>query len=441
MKKIIGLSLLICAAFPVQGEDLVDVYRLALLNDPAIEVARYTRKVEEEKYPQALAGLLPEIGLTGSNSLSEVRNKFSTTLSVERDIHSWNWTIQLTQPLYRMQNYHAYRESRFFVQQALAQYKLAEQDLILRLTQAYFGVMSATEEINVVELELAAAKEQLRKAESGYKKGIMAIAEVYEARANIDLARSNLVASNGELDTRRAELEKIIDVIPEPLARLSPEATIPPPVPGNQSYWVDLAKQQSPIVRVANLGLIIAETVIKKNRSEHSPTLDLIVSLREYYSDGSETTPFDYATAGDTREIGIQFNLPLYSGGATSSRVAEAIANKYRAGAELEVAVRQATTDAKQAYTGVLNGLAEIAALKSAVKSGQTIVEESRAGFKMGLYDNYKVLDAEQKFFEARRDLIKTRYETIFQGLKLKAAIGDLKDQDLINVNSMLIPQ
>jgi outer membrane protein len=437
--RFIFVLMLAVLVLPAFGKDLVDVYRLSLLNDPTFEVARYTLKAEEERLPQARSGLLPKINLSGTNNLSQVENKFSNSAPVDRDVHAWNWSLKLTQPLLNLEQYQGYKEAELSVDRARAQYQLERQDLILRVIQAYFGVMSSAEEIKVIEKQVMAAEEQLRKVKAGFEDGMMAISDVLEGKANLDMSRSDLVVAKSKLDTKKSELEKIIDVVPESLSGLMPDAEILPPNPDNQQYWVDLAKRNSWIVHVARFGLFASEASVRKFRSVHAPTLDLVMSWGENYSSGSASIPTDYATSGSTGQIGLQFNVPLYEGGATSSRVAEAMANKYRSGAELDVSIRQASADAKQAFTSVVNGVAQIVALQTAMLSGKSMMEESRMGFDVGLYDNTKVLDSEQKYYEANRDLIKIRYETLFQCLKLKAAVGGLTEQDLVETNSMLV--
>jgi len=424
---------------PARSADLLDIYRLALRNDPTFEVARYSLKAAREKYPQAVAGLLPTVTASGTNNVTGAKNQFSNALGVSRDVHAWNWSLQLTQPLIRMQNMYAYDESKVVLEQAQAQYNLAEQDMILRVTQAYFLVLTSREGIRVAEAELSATEEQLELARHGFEKGVAAITEVREGQSRADLARSHLVAARNELDARNAELGKIVDEVPEQLAALGTTVPIPPPQPSDQKFWIDQARENNPAVRAAQSGLLVAEAIVGKTRAEHTPTLDLVASYGESYSSGSTTMPTDYASKGQIRQFGVQFNVPLFAGGATSSHVAEVMANKYRAGAELEVARRQAATDARLAFSGVVNGLSQIAALESAVESSQSMVNESHAGYELGIYNNVKVLDAEQQLYTAKRDLVKARYETLFQALKLKAATGMLSEDDLIIANALLM--
>ena len=419
--------------------DLLDIYRLALRNDPTFEVARYTLRAAQEKYPQAVAGLLPTVSASGSNNVIRAHNEFSTSAAVLRDIHTWNWTLQLTQPLFRIQNVYAYNEAKVVLEQAQAQYNLAAQEMILRIAQAYFGVLASREGIKVAEAELAATEEQLDLAKQGFEKGVAAITDVREGQSRSDLARSHLVQAKNEIDAKSAELGKIVDEVPEQLAALDPSASIPLPQPYDQQEWIKQARENNPAVRAAMSGLLVAEAAVGKARAEHAPTLDLVASYGENYSSGSTTMPADFASKGQNKLLGVQFTVPLFAGGGTSSRVAEMMANKYRAGAELEVARRQAATDAKVAFAGVANGLSQITALESAVESSQSAISGSHAGYNLGIYKNIDVLNAEQQFYTSKRDLVKARYETLLQALKLKAAAGILNGEDMISINSLLV--
>jgi len=438
-KKSAGVLFIGCSCFSAYGADLLDVYRLALRNDPTFEVARYTLNAAKEKYPQALAGLLPTLSLNGSNNVTQAKNQFSNADAVSRDVHSWNWTLQLTQPLIRLQNWYAYGEAGVALEQAQAQYNVAEQDMILRVVQAYFGVLASRKGIRVAEAELAATEEQFELSKRGFERGITAITDVRESRSRVDLARSHLVAARNDLDAMNAELGKIVDDVPSQLAALDLSVDLPLPQPNDKQAWIAQARANNPAVRAAQAGLLVAEKVVGKTRSEHAPTLDLVASYGENYSTGSTIMPTDFASRGLSNQIGIQYTVPLFAGGGTSSHVAEAIANKYRAGAELEVARRKAATEARVAFAGVVNGVSQVAALVSAVESSQSAVSGSHAGYKAGVYNNIDVLNAEQQFYTVTRDMVKARYETLLQGLKLKAAAGILNNVDLIFTNALLV--
>lgn len=436
--SVIGVLLFGTSCMSAHGADLLDVYRLALRNDPAFEVARYSLNAAGEKYPQAVAGLLPTLSASGSNHVTQAENQFSNAAAVSRNVHAWNWSLQLTQPLIRMQNLYAYDEASRVLEQAQAQYSLAQQDMVVRIAQAYFGVQASRESIKVAGAELAATEEQLVLAQRGFEKGIAAVTDVREGQARVDLAHSHLVAAQNDLDAMTAELGKIVDEVPAQLAALDPAVTIPPPEPYDQQVWINQAKENNPAVRAAQAALLVAEAAVGKSRAEHAPTLDLVASYGENYSSGSTTMPTDFASRGLSNQVGIQYTVPLFAGGAPSARVAEAVANKYRAGAELEVARRRAATDARVAFAGVVNGLAQIVALVTAVDSSLSAVNGRHAGYKAGVYSNIDVLNAEQQFYTVQRDLVKARYETLLQALKLKAAAGILGEEDLVATNSLL---
>lgn len=425
---------------PVYSADLLDIYRLALRNDPTFEVARHRLKAAQQKHPQALAGLLPTVNINGANNLTQAQTQFSNSPSINRNVHAWNWSLQLAQPLIRLQNLYAYDEADHAVEQAQAQYALAEQDMILRIIQAYFGVLSSREGIRVAKAEQAATEAQLALAQHGFEKGIAVITDVREGQSRVDLAGSHIVTAQNELDAKRAELAKIVDDIPEQLAVLDSAVFFPLPQPSDLQYWIHQARENNPAVRAAYSGLMVTEAIVGKARSEHAPTLDLIASYGGNYSSGMTALPTDYASKGQSKQLGIQFTVPLFAGGGVNSRVVEALSNKERVSAELEVARRQAATDARLAYAGVVSGSSQITALESAVLSSLTMVKQSHAGYQQGIYNNAKVLDAEQQYYTAQRDLMKARYEMLLQALKLKAATGTLSEADLINANTFFVP-
>jgi outer membrane protein len=433
-----GLLALAGVSLPAHSADLLEVYRLAQDNDPTFEAAHYAYVAAQQKIPQARAGLLPVVNITGNDNATRVSSQFSNSPQVSRDIQAWTWTLQLTQPLIRMQSIFAYRESESLVDQARAQYAQAEQDLILRVTQAYFDVLVAQESIVVADTQLKAAEEQLALAKRGFETGANAITDVHEAKSRIDLARAQRIAALNELEAKRAELEKIVGDAPATLAALLPAEVVPKPQPDDVKAWVDQARDNNPAVQAPKAALKTAEAEISRNRAEYLPTLDLVASYGQNYSSGTPNLPNDFSTRANTSQAGLQLTVPLFAGGATNSRVTEAIANKNKAAAELETARRQAGTDAKQAYSAIVNGLAQIEALESAVDSSRSAVKGNQIGYKLGIHINIDVLNAEQQLYSAQRDLVKARYDTLLQGLKLKAAAGILTESDVVVVNGLL---
>lgn len=432
-----GLGLMVCLS--AHAEDLLAVYRLAQHNDPTFEAAQYSLEAAQQKIPQARAGLLPVLSANGNDNATRAESTFTGIPTVNRNVRAWTWTIQLTQPLIHVQNLYAYSESKFLVEQAQAQFEQAEQDLILRVAQAYFDVLGAQQSIAVAEGQVRATSEQLALVKHGFQAGTYAVTDVDEAQSRFDLARSQRVAALNELANKRAELEKIVGPEPELLDTLQPTVATPRLLPDDVTAWIDQARTNNPAVRAQIAALSAAQAGVRKYRAAYLPTLDLVASKNANSSSGSLTTPNDFATRANSEQIGVQLAIPLFEGGATHSHVVEAIANMNKAAAELEVARRQAATDAKQAYTAIMNGLAQIEALDSAVLSSHEAVKGNQAGFKLGVHMNIDVLNAEQQLFTAQRDLNKARYDTLLQGLKLKAAAGILAEADILTFNALLV--
>ena len=181
-----------------------------------------------------------------------------------------------------------------------------------------------------------------------------------------------------------------------------------------------------------------AEFSLKKARAAYFPTLDFVATYGKNYSSGILTMPIDYASRINSREVGVELNMPIFTGGLLSSRVSEALENKYKASAELELARRQAGTDARIAYTGIVNGISKIKALQLVVESGRNAVKGNIVGYRLGIHSNIDVLISEQQLYAAQRDLAKAKYDTLFQGLKLKAAAGILTESDVVEINTLL---
>ncbi|HCA27165.1 MAG TPA: type I secretion protein TolC [Betaproteobacteria bacterium] len=428
------------AILPARGANLLDIYHLAQNNDPTFRAARYTLAAAQEKIPQARAGLLPNLSMNGGKNRTRATSTFTDTPTVRRSVDAWTWTLKLTQPLFRMQKVFAYKESKFQVRQARAQFAQAEQALILRVAQAYFGVVTAQETISAAKAQLQATRAQFAQAKRGFRDGTHAITDMYEAQSRMALAHSQLVSARDALEIKRAALEKIVGPISAPLDRLRPAIAVPQPQPDVPRPWIAQSQENNPAVQAQRAALAAAEAEVSKNRAAHLPTLDWSVSYGKNNTSGNIANPTDYATRSKSIQTGVQLNIPIYAGGAINARIAEAMANEYKAQAELEAARRQAGADARQAYAGIENGLSKIKALDSAVTSSKSAVKGNRIGFKLGIRMNINVLNAEKQLYTARRDLAKARYGALFQGLKLKAAAGILAASDLQALDSLLGP-
>jgi outer membrane protein len=342
-------------------------------------------------------------------------------------------------PLVRPQAIVAYRESHQQVAQSEAAVTLAEQDLIVRVANAYFDVLTAQESLAAADAEVKATEEQQALARRSFAKGVSSITDVDEATTHAESSRSQRLATQTDLEVKRAELEKITGITPAELAPLRPDAQILPPDPQDPGMWVAQAKENHPSVVAFVASVQVARLEVEKARLARLPTLDAVASYGRNYSSGNNINPIDYATNAHIRQAGVQLTLPILDGGGLHAQVGEARARQHRAEADLEGARRQAAVDARSAYEAVVNGIAQIKALRAAIDASVNSVKGNLAGYKLGLRINSDVLEAERERYAAQRELAKARYDALLQGLKLKAATGTLGVADVRAVNEMLV--
>jgi outer membrane protein len=418
--------------------DLMQIYQEAKSHDPVLEAARYRRDAVRQKLPQARAGLLPTLNLTGRTDHTSADVSFDRSPQIDRNVNSHQLKLELTQPLLRRQNWLSYTQADLQVAQAELQFTLAHQESMLRTSQAYFDVLAAQDVLAVAEKQSNAMQAQLDLVTRGRQAGTAAVTDVYEARSRSDLAKAQVIAATNDLEIKRSALEQIVGVVTEKLAVLRVDVHVPAPNPVEPATWISAAREQSYPVRIQQAAIEIAEREIERNRAGHWPSLDFVASKSKDYSSGSVTSPTDLETRSNSTVVGVQLSLPLYAGGAINAKVSEAQSLMYQARADLETIQRNAAYNVRQAYAGVVNGLAQIDAMEQAVLSSKSAVEGNRIGYRVGTRINVDVLNAEQQLYSAERDLSRARYETIMQTLRLKAAIGQLEESDLAVINRFL---
>jgi outer membrane protein len=434
---IAGAMALSAVALQAHAADLLEIYHQAQANDPTFAVAFHGYEAAQEKFPQARAGNLPTVNLTGNRNFTDAQASFNGSAPAKQGVYAWTWAVQLTQPIMRPQNILAYYESEAQVESAAAEFAQAEQDMILRVAQAYFDVLVAQETVASAEVQLQAMQEQGVVARRGYELGTASITDSDEARAKADQARAQLIAARNDLEDKLTEIEKLTGKPVEMLAGLKPAVVMPKPEPFDVSPWVEQAKDNNPTVRAQFSALRAAGFTVTKAKAENFWTLDFVGSYGANYSSGNLSIPTPYETRIKSSVAGIQFTVPIFAGGLNSSHLREAVANQGKLSAQLEEARRKAGADARQAYAGIINGVAQAEALQSAVESGESSVKGNQAGYKLGLRINSDVLNAQQQLFVSKRDLAKAKYDTLLQGLKLKAAAGVLSEMDVQAINGL----
>jgi outer membrane protein len=438
--RCLALALLVapCAAW---AEDLVQVYRDALRYDAQYAAARHALDAGRERLPQGEALLLPTVGLSASASYGDAQVKFRdpALADTNRRPQDWGYTFSLTQPIYRPDNVLRRDQSEFAVAQAEATFGQAGQDLILRMAQAYFDILAAHDTLTLVKAQKAATAEQLAQAKRNFEVGTATITDTHEAQARYDLIIAQEIAAKNDLENKRRALQQITGKEYGALNDLRDDINLSPPNPNKMQTWVELAEKQSYPVRLQAAVTEIAALEAKRGEAGHYPTLDAVASYRDF----NQRDPVSLSSLGsETRQgtIGLQFSLPLYEGGAITSRERESAANYLRAKEDLQNARRSAVLAAQRSFLAVTDGIEAVKALKQALVSSRSSVESNKLGYEVGVRINIDVLNAQQQLFSTQRDLALVRYNTILSQLRLKAAAGSLTDQDLDVVNRVLAP-
>ena len=439
-----------CLSLNARAADLIQVYQQALANDAVYASARASLAAGREKVPQGLSGLLPTIGLSGAYSRNN--NDFSpyndgTTITnpitgVQTTIGSSGATantnqitLALSQPLFRWDRWETYEQSKLVQAITEAQFAQAQQDLITRVSQAYFDVLAAQDTLESTRAQKTATTEQLASAKRNFEVGTQTITDTHEAQAAYDLVVAQEFAAINDLENKKSALQAIIGAAPTALATLRTGVTLSPPQPAVIDPWVSSAETQNYGVTVSQLSLESAKRDIKRNRAGHYPTADLVATSQRIHAGGATSS----SGTTTSNAIGVQWSIPIFSGFAVTSRVRESIALEDKARNDLESTKRNAALAARQSFLGVNSGLAQVRALEAAEISSQSALDSNKLGYQVGVRINIDVLNAQRQLYSTRRDLSRARYDTIMNGLRLKAAAGSLREADLVPVNALLV--
>jgi outer membrane protein len=425
----------------VAAEDLVQVYRDAQRYDAVYAAARHTLEAGRERLPQGRALILPTLNLSGNAQRARIESDSrdpAVSPSFIRYPSSIGYTLTLAQPIFRPQNTLQYRQAGFQVAQAEATFAQVGQDLIIRTAQAYFDVLAAQDTLTLVRAQKEAISEQLAQAKRNFEVGTATITDTHEAQARYDLINAQEIAAQNDLENKRRALQLITGKEYRELKPLRSEIKLAPPNPDNMETWVELAEKQSYPVQIQEAAAEVAALEAKRASAAHLPTLDAVATHGQ--TGQSATTERAVGSDVTSTTIGLQFAMPLYQGGALDSREREAAALSLKARQDLDNARRTSALTTRQTYLTVISGISQIGALEQARVSSQSALDSNKLGYEVGVRINIDVLNAQQQLFSTERDLAVARYNTITNHLRLKAAAGSLREEDLEEVNRALAP-
>jgi outer membrane protein len=440
-KLLAALLLAWGTASAAEATDLLEAYHAAQAQDPVFAAAVAQHQAGLEKLPQGRSLLLPDVSLNANSTFNEdsilypnAPNNLPFPQGAFR-FNSHGYGVTLVQPLFRQQNWVIYTESELQVAQADAQFKNAQNDLILRVAKAYFDVLIAQDTVELAEAQKAAISEQLEQAKRNFEVGTATITDTHEAQSRYDLVDAQEIAARSNLEIKKRELQQLTNEMPDQLQHLGKQFKLQGPQPADMQKWVDLAQQGNLQLTAAQISEQLAEKEVARNRGGHYPTVDLVANYSQTRANGGT---FGVGNQNSYKSVGVQLNVPIFEGGRIQSQWREAEANRDRAKDELENTRRTTATQTRQAYLGVYNGMAQVKALQAALKSSESLLEASKLGQQVGVRTNLDVLNAQQQLYSTRRDLYQAEYTYLLSELQLKAAVGGLTENDLKAVNEAL---
>lgn len=415
------------------AQDLLQTYELALENDPRLKQAQANLAAVGESDNQGIARLLPVLSVSAASSYNRLDNKKPTFQGLGVQEY-WNNSaaLNLSQPVFHWEYWVQLSQADNQIAQAEAQYLAEQQDLMLRVTEAYFNVLAAQDNLHFIRAEKDAIAKQLEQAEQRFEVGVIAITDVNEARAGFDQVRADEIAAEYLVDNRKEQLREIIGENAVELLGLGEKLPLKAPEPADIEAWSKIADTQNlTVVSILNETEVTRKT-IELQRSGHYPTLDLVGSVTK--TDNNSV----FGLRGDQETVGLQLNVPLFEGGAVNSRVREA-EHRYEQSKEKLLETRRAVNrEVKNAYRGLISSISRVEALKAAVVSAESALEATSAGFDVGTRTMVDVLKVQSNLYAARRDYARARYDYLINAVKLKQAASSLMREDLEAINRLL---
>lgn len=431
-RSAITVALALMAAHGAQAQSLKELYEAARAYDAAYLAARALAQSADHRVAavEALARPSAALGAGASTTRIDPQN-FDGGES-----NSINATLSARYPIINRTNDVSIAQARRSLESAKAELETAEQDLVVRVAQAYFDVLASQDTLATVQANKAAITEQLASAKRNFEVGTATITDTREAQAKFDKAVADEIGAENDLRSKRIALDQLVGrsgVAPKPLVL---PVTLPPVMPVDVESWVGTADTVHPGIRRARVGLDVARLETEKARAAEKFTLDAVGSVGASRASGSSLSTLPGVTR--TASIGVQFNLPLYTGGQTQSRIQETLLLEEKARQDLDAARRNIAQSTRVAFFGVQSGQAQVKALEAAESSARLALEATQLGYRVGVRVNLDVLNAQTQLFQNQRDLARARYDVLVGSLRLRQASGQLQPGDIDAINALL---
>jgi len=434
-------GLILLAGQPVLAMDLEGAWELLQAQGPTYLAALHERDAGLENRAIGRAGLLPQINFIATKSrLDGTRDEPDARgRTVERDLDydSENLAIRLRQPLFNLEKLAEYRQGKQQADYSKAIFDAKTQGVAVQLAGRYFDVLLARGTIDLASAKLKALEQQVAAARRRFDLGDGTITDVDQAAARRDLAEAELIEAEDGLLVAMRLLQELLGAVPERIATLQVDFPTPPLQPTTLKEWQEQARANNPTLRAQQHKQGVAEEEVKRARSGHWPTLDLVIGYTDSKSDSISTLDQKnrYSTAG------VEFNMPIFSGGGVSARVRQAVASREQSSAELDATWEEVLSATTREFRSVQTGQARIRALEKAVASSERALDSARKSFLAGASTNLDILNAEEQIFIARRDLLEAKLRYLQARLQLAEAVGLLGADDILQANAYLGPE
>ncbi|ART80143.1 outer membrane channel protein TolC [Oceanisphaera avium] len=430
-KTLLSTLILLSVAGPTHAEDLLDIYQQATQNDPVVREAKAVRDQAFEKINESRAPLLPQVNLSADANYIQ---------SSRSDRNTAGANLGLSQALYRRSSWVNLDISEKLATQADVNYKQIQQDLILRASRAYFDVLNAEDALSFVQANKEALNRQLEQTKQRFEVGLSAMTDVHEAQAQYDQALAEEVSAENEVNNSKEALRELTNMGYAQLDKLNTESFSPEKSIINADAWLEIALEQNLELHKQRIAKDIANEQIDLARSGYHPTLDLKAGLGSNYVDYKDANvPGNQDGTVNEGTIGLSFNLPVFTGGATNSQVKQAQFNYVAASEQLERSFRSVKSQVYSNYNDVGAAAGSVRAFEQFVISAQSALDATEAGYEVGTRTIVDVLIATRQLYNAKQNLASARYNYIINQLALRQAAGNLTEQDLVAINSGLI--
>ena len=446
----LAAAVVMAFASNAQAQSLIEMYDAARGYDATFISAKAQFEANLAKANQTLGGILPNIALSASATRTYFDLRYDSGIPPNGFVNprfygTGTAGVTLVQPIYRPAAWAAYRQGGRLLEQAAAQYEAAEQDLLVRVSQAYFDVLTSEDSLASVQAQKSAVGEQLASAKRNFEVGTATITGVRDAQARFDLTNAQEIAAENDLRIKRLALDLAVGMSNAKPKRLADNSKLIPPPTENVDGWTSQAEVASPAVRQAKLALDVATLEVDKATAGHKPTVDAQISYSGVRNiGGTSNTSTASPTVLDNHifspSAAVVLNMPIFAGFSTMYRVRETVALEDKARSDYENARRSTAQATRTAYFGLVAGLSQVKAYEAAEASTQSALDANKLGYSVGVNINIDVLNSQSQLYQTKRDLAKARYDVLVGNLKLRQAAGTLTPADLQPINDLLAP-